>query len=156
METQATFERFPQTAAAQAAPNEHERHWAALAHLGALLLALLTGWMAGVAGVIAAAAVYLLQASKSDFVADHARESINFNLSMFLYACTAALLGALLVGTTVLTLGIGAIVTLPAGLLLLLAAGVIAVMWLVCSIRASVRAWHGERYRYPLTLRLFR
>jgi uncharacterized Tic20 family protein len=28
-------------------------------------------------------------------------------------------------------------------------------MWLVCSIVAATRAWNGEPYRYPLTLRLF-
>ena len=30
----------------------------------------------------------------------------------------------------------------------------VAVMWLVCSIVAMVKAWHGESYRYPFTLRL--
>jgi uncharacterized Tic20 family protein len=43
----------------------------------------------------------------------------------------------------------------PAGLALLAAAGVIAVMWLLCSIIATVKAFNGEDYRYPLTIRLF-
>ena len=53
-----------------------------------------------------------------------------------------------------LTLGLGLILTLPAGLVLLAAVAALAVLWLVCSVLAAVRAWNGEEYRYPLTLRL--
>lgn len=131
-----------------------DRHWATAAHVAALLLALLTSWTAGFAGMLAAGAIYLLKRGDSDFVREHAREAFNFNLSMFLYACAVCIIGVLLVGATVLTLGLGLIVTAPAGLALLVAVGAIAVMWLVCSIIAATRAWNGEPYRYPLTLRL--
>lgn len=136
-------------------PTSSERQWAALAHLSALVLALMTSWFAGVAGVLAAAVVYLIKRDDSPFVREHAREALNFNLSMFIYACVAIAIGIALAGATVLTLGIGLLVTAPAGLALLLAVGAIAVMWLVCSIVAMVKAWNGEAYRYPLTLRLF-
>jgi len=131
-------------------PTASERQWAALAHLSALVLALMTSWIAGAAGV-----VYLIKRNDSPFASEHAREAINFNLSMFIYACVAFAIGIALVGVTVLTLGIGLLVTIPAGLVLVLAIGAIAVTWLVCSIIATVKAWNGERYRYPLTLRLF-
>ena len=134
--------------------SQADRQWAAGAHLGALLLALLTSWTAGIAGMLAAGAVWLLKRDSSPFVAAHAREAFNFNLSMFLYACAVCLVGVLLLGATVLTLGLGLILTLPAGLVLLAAVAAIAVMWLVCSVIAAVRAWNGEEYRYPLTLRL--
>lgn len=132
-----------------------ERQWAACAHLAALVLALCTSWMAGIAGVLGAGAVYMLKRDDSAFVAAHAREALNFNLSMFIYAAVACAIAVVLVGATLLTLGIGAIVTLPAGLLLLAVLVVIALMWLVCSVIAVLRAWNGEAYRYPLTLRLF-
>ena len=64
------------------------------------------------------------------------------------------LLVVVLVGVSVLTLGIGLLLTVPAGVLLALAAAAIAVTWLVCSIIATVRAFNGEPYRYPLCLRL--
>ncbi|MGJ4804902.1 DUF4870 domain-containing protein [Luteimonas sp. SDU82] len=131
-----------------------ERQWAAGVHAGALVLALLTSWTAGFAGMLAAGAIYLLKRDDSPFVAAHAREAFNFNLSMFLYACAVCVIGVLLLGATVLTLGLGLILTLPAGMLLLVAVGAIAVMWLVCGVIAAVRAWNGEEYRYPLTLRL--
>ena len=138
------------------APAETERHWAAMAHLSALLLALATSWAAGVAGVVAALVVWLLKKDDSPFIAEHAREALNFNLSMLLYACAAGALAITLVGATVLTLGIGLILTLPVGILLVLACGAIAVLWLVCSVIATVKAWNGEHYRYPLSLRLVR
>ncbi len=137
-------------------PSATERHWAASAHIAALVLAALTTWMAGAAGVAGAGTVYLLKREESDFVAEHAREALNFNLSMFIYACAAAAIAVALVGATILTLGIGLILTLPAGILLVLAGAAIAIMWLVCSVVAAIKAWNGERYRYPLTIRLVR
>ncbi|MDQ3495640.1 MAG: DUF4870 domain-containing protein [Pseudomonadota bacterium] len=131
-----------------------ERQWAAMAHLAALVLALLTSWIVGFAGVLGAGAIYLLKRDDSPFIADHAREALNFNLSMFIYACMAVAAGIALVGATILTLGIGLILTLPAGLALVLAVAAIALLWLVCSIIATIKAWNGEAYRYPLTLRL--
>jgi uncharacterized Tic20 family protein len=73
---------------------------------------------------------------------------------MFLYAAIAAAIAVALVGVTVLTLGLGLVLTLPAGILLTLAGGAIAVVWLVCSIIATGKAWNGERFRYPLSIRL--
>ena len=131
-----------------------ERQWAALAHLAAVVLALCTSWIAGVAGVLGAGVVFLLKRDASPFIAAHAKEAMNFNLSMFIYACAATAIGIVLLGATVLTLGLGAILTLPAGLLLLAVYGVIAIMWLVCSVVAMAKAWNGESYRYPLTWRL--
>ena len=135
---------------------DSERHWAASAHLAALLLALMTSWMAGIAGVVGAGIVYLIKRDDSEFIAEHAREAVNFNLSMFIYACLAVATAIALVGVTVLTLGIGLIVTLPAGLLLVAACAGIAVLWLVCSVIAAFKAWNGERYRYPFSIRLLR
>lgn len=131
------------------------RNWAAGAHLAAMLAAFLTSWSAGIAGALAAFAVWLMVRDRQAFAATHAKEALNFNLSMLLYSLAACAIAVVLVGATVFTLGLGAIVTVPAGLALLAAAGVIAVMWLLCSIIATVKAFNGEDYRYPLTLRLF-
>ena len=138
-----------------ASPSSNERQWAAIAHVAALVLALCTSWVAGAAGMLGAGIVWLLKRDASPFVAAHAREALNFNFSMFLYAAIAAVIAFVLVGTTVLTLGLGAILTVPAGILLAIVIGAVALMWLVCSLVAASRAWHGEPYRYPLTLRLF-
>ena len=136
-------------------PSMSDRQWAAGAHLLALTLAILTAWLVGVAGVVGAGIVYFLKRDDSPFAAAHAREAINFNLSMLLYSAAAAVIAFLLVGATVLTLGLGLILTAPAGVVLVLAICAIAVLWLVCSVIAAFKAWNGEHYRYPLTIRLF-
>ena len=135
-------------------PSLSDRQWAASAHFLALLLAFMTAWMVGIAGIVGAGIIYLLKRDDSPFAAEHAREAINFNLSMLLYSAAAVAIGVVLAGATVLTLGIGLLVTAPAGVLLLATVGAIAVLWLVCSVVAGFKAWNGEHYRYPLSLRL--
>jgi uncharacterized Tic20 family protein len=117
------------------------RGWAASAHIAALVAALATSWFAGVAGTVAALVVWLLARDRSAFAAAHAKEALNFNFSMFLYAVASVLL-------VVFTLGLGLLVAVPVWIAL-------AIAWLVLTIVAAVKAWDGEHYRYPLTLRIF-
>lgn len=122
------------------APTTHETLGAMSVHLGALLLAMTTSWILGAAGMLVGAAVLLLRPGNSDFVAEHAREALNFNLSMFLWA-------ALALAFTIGTLGLGLLITIQAALLF-------AVVWFVCSIMAAVAGHGGKAYRYPLTWRI--
>lgn len=120
-----------------------ERRWAAGTHVASLLLAFLTSWVAGLAGMLGAATVLLLKPSNgSAFVEQHAKEAFNFNLSMFVYW----LLGWIL---AVVTLGLGLIVLIPIAL-------VLAIVWVVCSIKAAMNASDGREYRYPFTFRVWR
>lgn len=125
-----------------AAPAENERQWAAGAHLAALLMAFITSWAAGVAGALGALVVWMLVRDKSAFAATHAKEALNFNLSMFLYAAASVVF-------VVFTLGIGIIVALPLWVLMGLA-------WLVLTLIAAFKAYDGQTYRYPLTIRLMK
>lgn len=122
-------------------PSLSDRQWAAAAHAGALVAALLTSWVAGVAGAIAALAIWMLVRDKSGFAAAHAKEAVNFNLSMFIYAALSVVL-------VVFTLGIGLIVAVPLWIALGLA-------WVVCTLIAAFKAYDGQTYRYPVTIRLF-
>lgn len=123
-------------------PALNERQWAAGAHLAALILALVTSWAAGIAGVVGALAVWMIKRDDSPFAAEHAKEALNFNLSMFIYA-------VVLVVLSVVTLGLGLVFTVPLGL-------AIALAWFVCTLVAAFRAYDGQPYRYPLSIRLFR
>jgi hypothetical protein len=123
-------------------PSLSDRQWAAGAHVAALLAAMLTSWVAGVAGAVAALAVWMLVRDKSAFAAEHAKEAVNFNLSMFLYAAIAVVV-------VIFTLGIGLIVALPMWL-------VLALVWIVCTLLAAFKAYDGQAYRYPMTIRLVR
>ena len=138
METSATEAMNVQTQS----PSLSDRQWAAGAHVAALLAAMLTSLWAGVAGAIAALIVWMLVRDKSAFATEHAKEAVNFNLSMFIYAAIAVLL-------VIFTLGIGLIVALPMWLVLALA-------WIVCTLLAAFKAYDGQPYRYPITIRLFK
>lgn len=144
------------TNAQSLSPSLSDRQWAAGAHVAALLAALLTSWIAGVAGAIAALAVWLLVRDRYPFASEHAKEALNFNLSMLIYAGVALAITVLLVGATLVTLGLGLLVTAPVGLLLLAVYAAIAVVWFVCSLVAAFKAYDGQAYRYPLAIRLFK
>ena len=80
--------------------------------------------------------VYLVMRDESDYVAENAKEALNFHISLLIYAICSALLIFMLIGIPLLVvLGLGA---------------------LVLSIVAAVKASDGSIYRYPLTIRLVR
>ena len=119
----------------------NDRSWAAGAHLAALVAAFATSWFAGIAGAVGALVVWLLVRDRSSFAAAHAKEALNFNVSMFLYAVASIVL-------VVFTLGLGLLIAVPLWIAL-------AIGWVVLTIVAAVKAYDGETYRYPLTIRLF-
>lgn len=109
------------------------RAWALASHLSPLL-ALLVGLP-----FLGPLAVYL--ARKDDpFVRRHAAGSLNFNLSFSIYA---------------VVLGIATVFLIPsvAGIFLIAACVLLAIVWLVCICIAVARAGQGRDFRYPLTIR---
>jgi hypothetical protein len=78
--------------------------------------------------------VSIARGDQSAFVAAHAREALNFNITVTLAAVVCALLMLVFVG------------------FLLLAALFIA--WLVMTLIAAIRASEGASYRYPFSLRI--
>ena len=105
-----------------------ERTWGAAAH-----------WSALVAMVVALAflgplLVLLLKGNDSPWIRRQAVESLNFQISILVYAVVSGVLVIVLVG----------LLLLP----------IVGLMWLVLTILGSVRAADGRDYRYPLTLRM--
>jgi hypothetical protein len=98
------------------------------------LLALIGYFAVPFGNVIAPLIVYLMKKDESQFVADQARESLNFQISLLIYTLISGVLVLILIG------------------FLLLAA--IWVAGVILTIVASVKAANGEAYRYPLTIRL--
>ena len=74
------------------------------------------------------------------FATGHAREALNFNLSVIIYAVAAGVL-------SVVTLGLALLVVVPA-------AAIAFIAYLVVSVQATLAASRGATYRYPLTMRL--
>jgi hypothetical protein len=87
-------------------------------------------------GLILPLIVYLVKRQDSELVAAHAREVLNFHLSLVIYAVPCAVLACLYVGIPLL-MALGA-------------------MWVICSIIAAIKASEGGFYHYPLTIRMIR
>lgn len=120
-------------AAGDAAVAADSRNLGALAHLSAFIT------FVGVPGFIGPLIVWLLQRDHDGFVAEHAREALNFNLSLLLYVAAG-------IAVSILTIGLGLVLVVPAAI-------IGAVAWLALTVVAALRAADGRTYRYPLTLR---
>ena len=113
-----------------AAPTENERTWGMLAHLSALAGVVI--WLLGC--VLGPPAVWLARRDQSEFVAAHAREALNFNITVVLAAVVCLALMVVFVGFILGT--------------------ALFIGWLVLTLIAAIRASEGELYRYPFSLRL--
>jgi uncharacterized Tic20 family protein len=136
-----------------AAPQPHPsgltsevRGWGIAAHLGGLGLAILT---AATVGFLAPLIVWLAKRDEHGFIDHHAKESLNFQLTVLAALFASVLLAIPAVIFSVVTLGLGAI-------LLAVAALAALVVWIVFPIMGAVAASRGEGYRYPLTIRFIR
>lgn len=108
-----------------------ERTWATFQHLGGLI-----GWFViGPFCFIVPLVMWLVKKDESEYLDDHGREALNFELSMLLYAL-------ILIPVSVLTLGLGALLYIPWALL-----------GLIAQIMAAVSANKGEYFRYPMCIR---
>lgn len=105
-------------------PTSEEKLWMILSHLSILL---------GV-GLVLPLVVYLVKKDTSPLVAHHAKEALNFQISVVLSSFACVLLSLFVVG------------------FFLMFGLVVASM--VFSLIASIKASEGVFYRYPLTLRL--
>jgi uncharacterized Tic20 family protein len=121
-------------------PGPEERQWAMFAHLSALAGGLLTGAVGGWGCFLGPLIIWLVKKDTMPFVADQAKEALNFNI-------TVAAVFVVLAVLTVLTLGIGIILTGPLMF-------VVAVGALVLIVMAAIKANEGKAYRYPMTVRL--
>lgn len=108
-----------------------ERTWAIFAHIGPLIVAALS---AGTLGFLAPLIIWLLLRDRSAFVADQAKEALNFQITLLI---------AIIIGWVT--------VAILVGWLILVAAWILG---LVLAIIAAITVNRYELYRYPIILRL--
>ena len=121
-------------------PPQEERQWAMFAHLSALLGGLLTSAVGGWGFFLGPLLIWLMKKDTMPFVADQAKEALNFSI-------TVSAIFLILLILSLLTLGLGFLVTVPIMLVIGLGA-------LVLIIMAAIKANEGVAYRYPFALRL--
>ena len=125
------------------APPAEERQWAMFAHLSALVGGILTsGWAGSIGCFIGPLIIWLVKKDTMTFVNDQGREALNFNITVGI-----VFLGLFVL--TIVTLGIGLILTVPLMI-------IVGIAWLVLTIIAGMKANEGVSYRYPFTLRLIK
>ena len=111
-------------------PTEKERTWGMLAHLSAL-----AGLVLPLIGIVLGPlAVWLTRRDESEFVAAHAKEALNFNITVLVGALACLLLMLVFVG--------------------ILLGTALFVFWLAMTLIAAIKASEGQTYHYPFSLRL--
>lgn len=112
------------------------------AHLSVLVGGLLTSVLGGWGFFIGPLVIWLMKKDTMPFVNDQAKEALNFSIMV------SAIFLILLILTFV-TLGLGALLTVPVAL-------VVGIGALVLIVMASMKANEGVAYRYPFTIRLIK
>jgi uncharacterized protein len=87
-----------------------------------------------VLGIIAPLVVMLTLGTRSQYVRHHAVEALNFHITIWIAAIASGILILLIIGLVLLPL--------------------VLLIGLIFAIIASIQAYQGQLYRYPLTLRL--
>ncbi len=115
--------------------DSEERTWSILAHLSAPVAALISAGMLNFLGPLIIWAIYK---DKSQRVRHASAGAFNFNVSLWIVY-------AILLAVSILTLGVGLLVTIPVGIIVWIAAMIIHVM-------AAIKANNGIVYTYPMQI----
>ena len=96
-------------------------------------LAILSHVLTFIAPILAPLIIYLVKKDESSFVAYHAKESLNFQITMVI-----------------------AVIALIVSLIGILLVWVVGLISLVLVIVASIKASEGRLYKYPLSIRFIK
>jgi uncharacterized Tic20 family protein len=126
----ATASPIPPSEKPSYVPTEDERTWGLIAHL--------SGLIAGLIGLsfLGPLVVWLIKKEESPFVADQAKEALNFQIAVFIAILISALSALICIGFILVPL--------------------VAIGSIVYAIIAAMEANKGVYYRYPYTLRLIK
>jgi uncharacterized protein len=148
--------RFPNTRPMQVQPAAQERNWAMAAHLSALLA--VAGMPFG--HVLGPLIVYLIKGNESEFVGEHSRASLNYQITVSLLVVVAAIVATAATFSLAVyssTDSSGAFKPFV-GLWIGFAILVLLVLFfsIVFIIMGTIAAAEGRPYTYPLAIRFLR
>jgi uncharacterized Tic20 family protein len=106
-------------------PVSDDRTMALIAHIGGIL-----------AGFIVPLVIWLIQKEKSGFAYEHAKEALNFQITLIIGWLLAGLLSVLIIG--------------------FLLYPVLILGNIIFSIKAAMAANNGESYQYPFSIKLIK
>ena len=108
---------------------DEERKWAMFAHIGTF-----SSMIIPLGNFIAPIVIWQLKKNESEFVVDQAKESLNFQITIIIYALISFLLVFIFIGFFLIF--------------------ALVIFSLIVVIVAGVKANDGEYYRYPMCIRL--
>ena len=109
----------------------NERPWVLGAHIGTLI-----GYTVVLGSFLVPLFIWLSKKEESELIAEHAKASLNFQISMAIYTLIAGLFAIVLIGIPFLI--------------------IIPIVNLVCVIMATVDADRGKLFKYPLSITFVR
>jgi uncharacterized Tic20 family protein len=92
------------------------------------------GFVIPLGNIIGPLVIWLMKKDEFPFVDDQGKESLNFQISLLIYALIS-----------------GILVVVVIGIFLLVAIGIFMIVMVII---ATIKANEGEKYRYPLTIRI--
>jgi uncharacterized Tic20 family protein len=125
------METLPQT-------NQNVRMWCMFCHLSALLGLLFPG-----GNIIGPLVLWLVKRDESLEIAEHGKESLNFQISMSIYIAGLSVVCFILLFILL-------------GFLLIPIIAILCIVDVVLVVLAAIKANDGQLYRYPLTIRLIK
>lgn len=111
------------------AASPEESNWGMFAHLATLV-----GFIIPFGNLVAPLIIWLTKGKESAYVAEQARESLNFQITVAIAFIVCFVLSFILIGFLLM--------------------GLLALAALIFVILATLTAAKGQMYRYPYTLRL--
>ncbi len=115
-----------------------ERTWGLICHLAALGMYVFPAF----GNIIGAFIAWIVFKDRSAFADDQGKESINFQISLTLYA-------AIGIAFCFVTFGLGIFVVVPL-------LGIMSILQIIFVIVAALEANKGVMYRYPATIRFIK
>ncbi len=110
---------------------KEERQWAMFAHIGTF-----SSMFVPLGNIIAPIVIWQMKKHESEFVVEQAKESLNFQITLFIYALISFLLVFIIIGFFLIF--------------------ALVIFGLIMVIIGGIRANEGEDFRYPMTLRLLK
>jgi hypothetical protein len=148
-----------------AAPvTSEERNWAMASHLSALVA--VVGLPFG--HIVGPLVVYLIKHKESEFVAEHSRSSLNYQITVSLAAVVAIIIGVIVFGVTIAVVGTSpahssdaastaaGVGFLAVWVIIISIIAVIFLISLVFIIMGTIAAGSGKPYTYPLAIKFVR
>lgn len=124
------FERNQETGAGSATQlDSTTKNWAVGTHLSAF-----AGFFVPFGNIIAPLVIWLMKKDESPVIAEHAKETLNFQISTTIYFIVAGILCMVFIG----------VILLP----------IVFIVDLICIIIGTIKASEGTLYRYPFSIRL--